>query len=134
MDEGLISRNPEIPFWNKRVWGNGNNNQSFALTVQTSYATTFHDATHALYLSRSDESVILPTAKTIEVTSPSLDVHHASPLAELREGDRQALEALFDFDNDLIQDITLDVHRYLARMYPEPCWEDEPHDFLHGYV
>ena len=67
-----------------------------------------------------------------ERTSPSLDVHHASPLAPLRRRDSQALDDFFE--SDRIQDIALDIHRYLARIYPEPCWEDEPYEFLRGYI
>jgi hypothetical protein len=33
-----------------------------------------------------------------------------------------------------MEQVVLDVHRYLARLYPEPCWEDEPYEFLRGYV
>lgn len=65
-------------------------------------------------------------------TSPSLEVHHASPLAPLKVRDAEALDAFFD--SDRVREITLDVHRYLARTYPEPCWEDEPYEFLKGYV
>ncbi len=67
-----------------------------------------------------------------EQTSPSLKVHHASPLAPLREQDSESLEALFE--GEQIQEIVLDVHRYIARVYPEPCWEDEPYEFLHGLI
>ena len=67
-----------------------------------------------------------------EQTSPSLDVHHASPLAPLREQDSEKLEALFE--GEQVQEIVLDVHRYIARVYPEPCWEDEPYEFLHGLI
>jgi hypothetical protein len=74
---------------------------------------------------------VLPKTKTMD-TSPSLDVHHASPIAPLRARDRQALRAFFECDR--IQEITLDIHHYLAHAYPEPCWEDEPYDFLHGYI
>jgi hypothetical protein len=73
----------------------------------------------------------LPSLKT-DRTSPSLDVHHASPLTPLRKRDRQALDNFFE--SDRIQEIALDIHRHLARMYPEPCWEDEPYEFLRGYI
>jgi hypothetical protein len=75
---------------------------------------------------------LLPPAEAIPTTSPSLAIGHADPLAPLRPGDSAALEDLFV--SDRIQEITLDVLQYLARTYPEPCWEDEPYEFLHGYV
>lgn len=55
---------------------------------------------------------------------------HASPLSPLRKRDQAALAEYFEREN--IQEIALDVHRYLAQIYPEPCWEDEPWDFLHA--
>ncbi|MEM0979783.1 MAG: hypothetical protein AAGH78_05860 [Cyanobacteria bacterium P01_H01_bin.58] len=80
---------------------------------------------------RLASSVVSVRAQVVQ-TSSSLSVGHASPLAPLRQQDSQALGELFEAEH--IQEITLDVHRYLARMYPEPCWEDEPYEFLHGYV
>ncbi|NER84367.1 MAG: hypothetical protein F6K42_33515 [Leptolyngbya sp. SIO1D8] len=68
----------------------------------------------------------------MERTSPSLSIEHASPLASLRKRDAKALEEFFN--DDQIQETALDIHRCLARLYPEPCWEDEPYDFLHGYI
>ncbi|MBE7381723.1 MAG: hypothetical protein F6J95_009975 [Leptolyngbya sp. SIO1E4] len=59
-------------------------------------------------------------------------MEHASPLTPLRQRDARALDEFFK--DERIQEITLDIHRNLARMYPEPCWEDEPYDFLHGYI
>ncbi|MEM9007721.1 MAG: hypothetical protein AAGE59_29930 [Cyanobacteria bacterium P01_F01_bin.86] len=74
----------------------------------------------------------LPSPERIGKTSASLDIHHAEPLAPLREQDAKTLETLFK--SDQIQEIVLDVHRYIARSYPEPCWEDEPYEFLHGFI
>ena len=65
-------------------------------------------------------------------TSPSLGVSHASPIAPLRARDSAALAEMFN--GDCLPEVTLDIHRYLARTYPEPCWEDEPYEFLNGYV
>jgi|GEM_PF-1840753 len=75
---------------------------------------------------------VLPERPQIERTSRSLDVSHASPLAPLRARDSRALEDCFEHEH--LQAIALDIHRYLARIYPEPCWEDEPFEFLNGYI
>jgi len=75
---------------------------------------------------------VLPIGQQIIRTSNSLEVSHASPLAPLRRRDSHALDDLFKHDR--LQEITLDVHRYLARTYPEPCWEDDPYEFLNGYT
>jgi hypothetical protein len=74
----------------------------------------------------------LVNANIVEQTSASLAVHHASPIAPLRERDAVALEEFFNYER--IHEIVLDIHRCLARMYPEPCWEDEPYEFLRGYI
>ena len=73
-----------------------------------------------------------PRRFTHKQTSPSLKVAHASPLAPLRSRDAQALDSLFE--NEQMQAMVLDIHRYMARIYPEPCWEDEPYEFLHGLI
>ena len=74
----------------------------------------------------------LPESQRVTRTSQSLEVSHASPLAPLRARDRDALDDFFARDD--LSDIALDIHRYLSRMYPEPCWEDEPYEFLNGYI
>lgn len=75
---------------------------------------------------------VLSEGPQVARTSQSLDVSHASPLAPLRARDSQALDDIFD--NEHLQTMALDIHRYLARIYPEPCWEDEPFEFLNGYI
>lgn len=77
-----------------------------------------------------DAELLIPQAT--EQTSSSIAVCHASPVAPLREQDAQALDMFFD--SEQIQEIVMDVHRYIAGVYPEPCWEDEPYDFLHGFI
>ncbi|ESA38231.1 hypothetical protein N836_32910 [Leptolyngbya sp. Heron Island J] len=53
---------------------------------------------------------------------------HAEPLAPLRQRDEQALEDIFD---DIeVEDILTDVCIRLRQLHPEPCWEDDPFDFL----
>jgi hypothetical protein len=80
------------------------------------------------------ELASLAWASVDTVTSPSLGVFHADPLSPLRERDLTALGELFALEAALMEQVVLDVHRYLARLYPEPCWEDEPYEFLRGYV
>lgn len=57
---------------------------------------------------------------------------HAEPLAPLRQRDERALEDIFD-DTE-IEDVLTDVCLRLRQLYPEPCWEDDPFDFLQGYM
>lgn len=57
---------------------------------------------------------------------------HAEPLAPLRQRDEQALEELFD--DSQVEEMMTDIHLRLKQLCPEPCWEDDPFDFLAGYV
>ncbi|MGF1459437.1 MAG: hypothetical protein ACFBSG_10470 [Leptolyngbyaceae cyanobacterium] len=83
------------------------------------------------YRSGLGESAFSPQLRPAR-TSRSLNVSHASPLASLRPRDAAALDDLFEVED--LSDIQLDIHRHLARLYPEPCWEDEPYEFLHGFI
>ena len=57
---------------------------------------------------------------------------HAEPLNAMRRRDEQALEDIFD---DLqVEEILIDVCIRLRQLYPEPCWDDEPFDFLQDYL
>ncbi len=98
-----------------------------ARAVGADHTTTVRGA-QTLSLARG----VLPESQQVSRTSQSLAVSHASPLAPLRARDRDALEDLFDGDD--LAEMTLDVYRYLSRTYPEPCWEDEPYEFLNGYI
>ncbi len=75
---------------------------------------------------------VLPSRQRVLQTSRSLEVSHASPLSPLRKRDREALDDIFSEDD--LSDTALDIHRHLSRLYPEPCWEDEPYEFLNGYI
>lgn len=64
--------------------------------------------------------------------SKSYELDHAAPLMPLRERDVEALSEYFDHEH--IQEIEADVIRNLLIRWPEPCWEDEPLDFLRDYL
>ena len=64
--------------------------------------------------------------------SKSYELEHAAPLMPLRERDLQMLSDYFDHDH--IQEIEADVIRNLLIRWPEPCWEDEPLDFVRDYL
>lgn len=64
--------------------------------------------------------------------SKSYGSEHAAPIMPLRERDIEALSGYFDHDH--IQEIEADVIRNLLIRWPEPCWEDEPLDFLRDYL
>jgi len=57
---------------------------------------------------------------------------HADPLSPLRERDLNALTLLFHRDD--MHHIEADVTRQLLRLWPEPCWEDDPLDFLTEFL
>ncbi|HEY9761358.1 MAG TPA: hypothetical protein V6D07_02470 [Trichocoleus sp.] len=62
----------------------------------------------------------------------SLSMHYANPLSPLRSRDVQALVEMFAHDQ--LAEIEADIHQYLHRLYPEPCWEIEPYEFLKGFL
>jgi hypothetical protein len=38
------------------------------------------------------------------------------------------------FDRGDCDEIEKDINRKLQKIYPEPCWEDDPYDFLREYL
>ncbi|MDV3350401.1 hypothetical protein SPB21_30240 [Leptothoe sp. ISB3NOV94-8A] len=88
-------------------------------STQDSWTCSWQDVRHA-----RQQSQIHPFLKPL--------TFHAEPLTALRHRDEQALEDIFD---DLqVEEILIDVCIRLRQLYPEPCWEDEPFDFLQGYL
>ncbi len=68
---------------------------------------------------------------TIVSSQVDMDVH-SPPLMPLRERDWKVLAELFDRgDSD---EIEADINNKLLLMIPEPCWEDDPFDFLREYL
>jgi hypothetical protein len=58
--------------------------------------------------------------------------NHAAPLMPLKDRD---LEVLADFfEDERIHEIEADVIRNLLIRWPEPCWEEEPLQFLQDYL
>ncbi|WP_017651084.1 hypothetical protein [Fortiea contorta] len=57
---------------------------------------------------------------------------YAAPSIALRKRDWKALIELFDRDD--VDEIEADVHGSLLLLPPEPCWEDDPFDFLREYL
>lgn len=53
---------------------------------------------------------------------------YSSPLSALRERDIHALVDIFAHEH--LPEVEADIHQYLGRLYPEPCWEVEPYEFL----
>ncbi len=56
----------------------------------------------------------------------------AAPLTPLWERDIKALGDFFDRED--MHDIETDVVRNLLARWPEPCWEDNPFDFLQEFL
>jgi hypothetical protein len=50
----------------------------------------------------------------------------------LRERDWKALTELFDRED--ADEFEADINSYLLLLTPEPCWEDDPFDFLREYL
>ncbi|MFB2878074.1 hypothetical protein [Floridanema aerugineum] len=59
-------------------------------------------------------------------------VNHAAPLSSLRERDLQALTEMFEPED--AAEVEAELAHYLNLMCPEPCWEEDPFDFLCDYL
>ena len=57
---------------------------------------------------------------------------YAAPLAPMRDRDLKALGSLFERED--IHDVETDIIRNLLTRWPEPCWDDDPFDFLQEYL
>lgn len=57
---------------------------------------------------------------------------YAPSLTSLRERDWTALIELFYREDS--DEIEADINRSLFWLIPEPCWEDDPFDFLREYL
>lgn len=96
----------------------------------------------ALASDRSGPLGIVPTPeRETEWRSPeaegawelaSLLTSYAAPLAPMRDRDLKALGSLFERED--IQDVETDIIRNLLARWPEPCWDDDPFDFLQEYL
>ncbi|MEM6252963.1 MAG: hypothetical protein AAF821_08575 [Cyanobacteria bacterium P01_D01_bin.156] len=70
--------------------------------------------------------------EVVNTSLASLTVH-ADPLAPLRQRDELALDEIFG-ECSTLEEAVDDVYQRLAKFYPEPCWEDEPFEFLESYL
>lgn len=61
-----------------------------------------------------------------------LATFHADPIAPLRQRDEQALDDIFNHAQ--VEKVVADIHTRLHQLCPEPCWDDDPFDFLKGYL
>ncbi len=57
---------------------------------------------------------------------------YAPPLMPLKQRDTKALTKLFERED--IDEIEADINQRLLRLIPEPCWDDNPFDFLAEYL
>jgi len=80
---------------------------------------------------RQWQSLGLRQAFTAPPASSLLPIY-ADPLSPLREQDLNALTLLFHRDD--MHQVEADVTRQLLRLWPEPCWEDDPLDFLKEFL
>jgi hypothetical protein len=57
---------------------------------------------------------------------------HAAPLAPLRERDWTEIALLFDRQDS--DEIEADVISKLSMLHPEPCWDEDPYEFLSEFL
>ncbi len=73
--------------------------------------------------------VALFDADLLNLNSSDLEQRVMSPLRD------RDLKVLVDwFAHESIGAIEADVQHYLQQLMPEPCWEDDPFDFLQEYL
>ena len=58
--------------------------------------------------------------------------NYAAPLSPLRERDLKALAELFQRQE--MATIEADLTQMLLRLLPEPCWEEDPFEFLREFL
>lgn len=83
-------------------------------------------------LSRSPRFRKLDRTNTQVKTESSRLVNHATPLSSLTERDLEALAAMFEPED--ATEVEAELAHYLNLMCPEPCWEEDPFDFLRDYL
>lgn len=67
-----------------------------------------------------------------EVTTQDIRELYAPPLMPLKERDWRVLAELFERED--VDEIEADISNKLLFLIPEPCWEDDPFDFLREYL
>jgi hypothetical protein len=65
-------------------------------------------------------------------TTPERVGHYAEPISPLKERDLVALATLFQSDG--MVHVEADVNQMLLRLLPEPCWEEDPFEFLKEFL
>lgn len=68
----------------------------------------------------------------LPVTSATYPQTYAPAFTSLRERDWKVLTELFDRQD--CDEIEADINNNLLLLMPEPCWEDDPFDFLREYL
>lgn len=100
-------------------------NELFLFNSQVADRVSRNPRSRKLY--RTDTQI----SKTTETESSRL-INHASPLSSLTERDLEALAAMFEPED--AAEVEAELAHYLNLMCPEPCWEEDPFDFLRDYL
>ncbi|MFH7031000.1 MAG: hypothetical protein ACHBN1_38050 [Heteroscytonema crispum UTEX LB 1556] len=69
---------------------------------------------------------------TSGMNSPANIELHTELLTSLTQRDIKALLELFDRRD--AEEIQADINNQLQKMHPEPCWEEDPFEFLREYL
>lgn len=76
----------------------------------------------------------LPRLETAQLglTDSHAPISYAAPLTPLRPRDIEALQDFFDRADMFAIEANVDQH--LLRLLPEPCWEEDPFEFLREFL
>lgn len=101
------------------------------ISNHTQHSMGVREEMHRVLPSQTLPSQILPPQ--INPALPICDFSgYTAQLLPLRDRDLRTLVDLFTSDE--IDAIEADIHHNLTRLLPEPCWEDDPFDFLKEYL
>jgi hypothetical protein len=68
----------------------------------------------------------------LQTQAPELLGNYADPLEPMRERDLEALAQWFHREDMLTMET--DINQMLLHLLPEPCWEENPFDFLNDFL
>lgn len=105
------------------------------LTTPLNELTRFSSQTNDQLSRNSDLRKLHQTGTQVSKTTEKeyfQVVAHAAPLASLRKRDLEALTEMFEPED--LAEVEAELAEYLNLMCPEPCWEEDPFDFLRDYL
>ncbi|MGG6296614.1 hypothetical protein ACQ4M4_19660 [Leptolyngbya sp. AN02str] len=113
--------------------GNGTDASLLELLEFSSKALQRKTLQRSPFTSKVDTSTPIPPQRSFFLTDYVGGVYNgAAPLMPLRDRDMHVLADWFHQPD--IHAIEADILHNLEYLYPAPCWEDDPFEFLHEFL